>query len=358
MLQNFWRGKRVFITGHTGFKGGWLTLWLESLGAKVAGYSLAAPTQPSFFKIAGVENAAVSTIDDIRNLAALRGSMDEFAPEIVFHLAAQALVRPSYQDPVDTYSTNVMGTVNLLESIRHCPSVRSVVIVSSDKCYENREWVWGYREIDPMGGYDPYSNSKGCAELVTAAFRSSFFHPNEYQRHHVAIASARAGNVIGGGDWAQDRLMPDVVRAMVARQTVKIRNPGATRPWQHVLEPLSGYLSLATRLYQEGSHFTGGWNFGPRADDTMPVRNLVEHATRLWGKGASLEIANGNQPHEAAYLALDCSKARSLLDWRPRLRIETALAWTIDWYKTWQEGGDMRAISLAQISTYSETQPQ
>ena len=350
----FWRGKRVLVTGHTGFKGGWLTLWLESMGAEVSGYSLSPPTKPSFCVVTGIEDSIASTRGDVRNPTELKSSFVQSSPEIVFHLAAQSLVRPSYLDPVETYSTNVMGTVNVLEAVRHCPGVRSVVIVTSDKCYENREWDRGYREDEAMGGYDPYSNSKGCAELVTAAFRNSFFNPNTYSEHHVAVASGRAGNVIGGGDWAEDRLLPDIVRAIIADQPVKIRNPTATRPWQHVLEPLSGYLALAKCLYEEGPEFTGGWNFGPWDHDVKPVELVVEEVTRLWGDGARWEKDGLDHPHEARYLKLDCSKAHSLLDWRPKLRVETALAWTVDWYKAWRARKDMRALSLQQISTYSE----
>jgi CDP-glucose 4,6-dehydratase len=351
---NFWHGKRVLVTGHTGFKGGWLALWLESMGAKVSGYALAPPTEPSLCMVANIESSIASTRNDVRDLAALKHYLSQTSPEIVFHLAAQALVRTSYQDPVDTYSTNVMGTVNLLEAIRNRPGVKSVVIVTSDKCYENREWVWGYREDEAMGGYDPYSNSKGCAELVTAAFRNSFFNPGDYARHQVAIASGRAGNVIGGGDWANDRLLPDIVRAILAGQPVRIRNPAAIRPWQHVLEPLSGYLALAKHLYEGGPKFTGGWNFGPWDYDTKPVESIVEDVTRLWGDGANWERDGLDHPHEANHLKLDCSKAHSQLHWRPKLHIEAALGWTVQWYKAWRAGQDMRALSLQQISTYSE----
>ncbi len=349
----FWRGKRVLVTGHTGFKGGWLALWLQSMGAEVSGYSLPPPTQPSFCVVTGLEDSIASVRGDVRNPADLKSMFTQSSPEIVFHLAAQSLVRPSYMDPVDTYSTNVMGTVNVLEAIRNCPDVRSVVIVTSDKCYENREWDRGYREGDAMGGYDPYSNSKGCAELVTSAFRNSFFNPDAYSKHHVSLASGRAGNVIGGGDWAADRLLPDIIRAIVADQPVKIRNPGAIRPWQHVLEPLSGYLGLAQRLYEEGPRFTSGWNFGPADDDTSPVESIVSRITGLWGDGARWELDGGSHPHEARFLKLDCSKARSELGWQPRIRLDTALAWTVEWYKQWRAGKDMRTLSLNQISTYS-----
>ena len=350
---SFWRGKRVLITGHTGFKGGWLTLWLESMGATVSGYSLAPPTEPSLCVVAGIEDSIASIRGDIRHLLELNKLFAQSSPEIVFHLAAQALVRPSYLDPVETYSTNVMGSVNVLEAVRHCQEVRSVVIVTSDKCYENRGHDRGYREDEAMGGYDPYSNSKGCAELVTAAFRNSFFNPDAYSKHHVAVASGRAGNVIGGGDWAEDRLLPDIVRAIVADQPVKIRNPGAIRPWQHVLEPLSGYLILAQRLYEEGPRFSGGWNFGPADDDAKPVQSIVSQITALWGNGARWEMDGRSHPHEAKFLKLDCSKAHSELGWQPRIRLETALAWTVDWYRQWRAGKDMRELSLNQISTYS-----
>ena len=350
----FWRGKRVLITGHTGFKGGWLALWLESLGATVAGYSLAPPSDPNFCDVVRVEKNIAAIRSDVRDLKALRRCLTQANPEIIFHLAAQALVRPSYMDPVDTYSSNVMGTVNLLEAVRGATGVRAVVIVTSDKCYENRERSAGYKEGEPMGGYDPYSNSKGCAELVTAAFRNSFFNPDAYARHRVAVASGRAGNVIGGGDWARDRLIPDMIRAIVADQPLRIRSPNAIRPWQHVLEPLGGYLVLARRLYEDGPEFDGGWNFGPRDEDTKTVKEIVDEATRQWGDGARWEQDGGDQPHEALYLKLDCSKARTLLNWRPKLDVATALAWTVEWYKSWRSGADLRGLSLRQISNYSK----
>ena len=356
-MSTFWRGKRVLITGHTGFKGGWLTLWLEALGANVAGYSLAAPTEPSFCEVVGVEKSIFSVRNDIRDFASLVKCLVEFSPQIVLHLAAQSLVRPSYEDPVGTYATNVMGTVNILEAVRQCPSVRSVVIVTSDKCYENRERDQGYREDEAMGGYDPYSSSKGCAELVTASYRNSFFNENDYSRHQVSVASGRAGNVIGGGDWAKDRLVPDMIRAILAGQVVKIRNPNAVRPWQHVLEPLDGYLLLAKRIFEEGPKFSGGWNFGPLDSDTRKVQDIVGKLTQQWGDGARWEADKGNHPHEARFLKLDCSRAHALLGWRPRLDVDTALAWTTDWYKAWRSGKDMRALSLQQISDYSGLQP-
>ena len=353
---SFWRGKRVLVTGHTGFKGGWLAVWLESLGAKVAGYSLPAPTEPSFFEAAGVGKSVTTTFGDIRDLQSLRKCMLAVEPEVIIHLAAQALVRPSYEDPVGTYATNVMGTVNLLEVTRQVSSVRSVVIVTSDKCYENREREQGYREDEAMGGYDPYSNSKGCAELVTSAYTNSFFNPADYARHKVAVASGRAGNVIGGGDWAKDRLVPDMIRAIVAGQPVRIRNPNATRPWQHVLEPVGAYLLLAQRLFEEGPKFAGGWNFGPVEEDARNVQDVVAQITRQWGSEARWEADGGNHPHEAHFLKLDCARAHALLDWHPVLRVEQAIAWATDWYKAWRGGKDMRALSLQQISTYSGLQ--
>ncbi|MFN6935041.1 MAG: CDP-glucose 4,6-dehydratase, partial [Tsuneonella sp.] len=309
---SFWRGKRVFLTGHTGFKGSWMSLWLQQMGARLTGFALPAPTDPALFAVARVADGMTSIIGDIRDADALKSALLAADPEIVIHMAAQPLVRASYQDPVGTYATNVMGTVHLLEAVRAAPSVRAVCVVTTDKCYENREWVWGYREDEPMGGYDPYSNSKGCAELVTSAYRRSFF-----ADAGPAIASGRAGNVIGGGDWAADRLVPDILRAIVAGEPVMIRNPLATRPWQHVLEPLSGYLVLCQALWTRGDAVAGGWNFGPRDDDARPVQWIVERMCALWGEGASWERDGTVQPHEANYLKLDISKAHSGLGWQP-----------------------------------------
>lgn len=310
MNAAFWHGKRVFLTGHTGFKGGWLSLWLQQLGADVTGYALDAPTSPSLFEAASVARGMRSIIGDVRDGDAVKRAMAVARPDIVIHMAAQPLVRYSYVNPVETYSTNVMGVVNLLEAVRATPGVRAVVNVTSDKCYENREWPWGYRENEAMGGYDPYSNSKGCAELVTAGYRSSFFHADKYPEHGVALGSGRAGNVIGGGDWALDRLIPDMLRAIGAGEPVMIRNPHAIRPWQHVLEPLSGYLTLAEKLYTEGPVHAEGWNFGPYDTDAKPVEWIVERMTQEWGAGASWTLDGQDHPHEATYLKLDCSKAR------------------------------------------------
>ena len=348
----FWQGKRVLLTGHTGFKGSWLSLWLQAMGAEVTGYALAPPTNPSLFDIAKVELGMTSLIGDIRDLDKLQAVFAKHQPEIVIHMAAQPLVRYSYQNPVETYSTNVMGTVNVLEAVRNTLSVKAVVNVTTDKCYENREWVWGYRENEPMGGHDPYSNSKGCAELITAAYRNSYFHPEHYQEHGVAIASARAGNVIGGGDWAEDRLIPDIMRAITHNEAVNIRNPHAIRPWQHVLEPLLGYLVLAKKLYEEGSSYAEGWNFGPNDEDAQPVSWIVDQLIKTWGEGASWVLDSGDHPHEAHYLKLDCSKAKARLDWQPRWRLDETLDKIVTWHKAYQENDNMSEITLKQIVDY------
>ncbi len=352
MNTEFWRGKRVLLTGHTGFKGSWLSLWLQSMGAQVVGFALAPPTKPSLFEVAGIEQGMTSIISDIRDLAHLRQVFAEHQPEIVIHMAAQPLVRYSYIEPVETYSTNVMGVVNLLEAVRSTPSVKAVVNVTTDKCYENREWAWGYRENEAMGGYDPYSSSKGCAELVTAAYRNSYFHPAKYHEHGVAIASAKAGNVIGGGDWAEDRLIPDIMRAITEGRAVNIRNPQAIRPWQHVLEPLSGYLLLAQKLYEDGATYAEGWNFGPNDEDAKPVQWIVERLTQSWGEGASWLLDGGEHPHEAHYLKLDCSKAKGQLNWHPRWHLDEALVKIVDWHQAWRDEKDLREMTLRQISAY------
>ncbi len=348
----FWSGKRVLLTGHTGFKGSWMSLWLQAMGAQVVGYALAPPTNPSLFEVARVGQGMTSVHGDIRDLAALQAVFAKHRPEIVIHMAAQPLVRYSYQNPVETYSTNVMGTVNVLEAVRNTPGIKAVVNITTDKCYENREWVWGYRENEPMGGYDPYSNSKGCAELVSASYRSSFFNANSHAQHGVALATVRAGNVIGGGDWAQDRLIPDILAAFEQNKLVNIRNPHAIRPWQHVLEPLRGYLTLAERLFQQGSDFAEGWNFGPNDEDAKPVGWIVTQMAQLWGSEAQWQGDAGQHPHEATYLKLDISKARSRLDWRPALPLNDALKLIIDWSKQRQAGADMHALTLAQIHIY------
>ena len=347
VTPDFWAGRRVFVTGHTGFKGGWLCLWLQSMGAKVYGYALEAPTDPNIFNVAGVgQGMTESTIGDVRDLPALIEAMRAAQPEVVFHLAAQALVRFSYAAPAETYAVNVMGTVNVLEAVRATPSARAVVNVTTDKCYENREWLWGYREGEALGGHDPYSSSKACSELVTAAYRTSFLNAAG-----VAVASARAGNVIGGGDWALDRLLPDFLRALDAGATLHLRSPEAIRPWQHVLEPVSGYLMLAQRLFSDRKAFSEAWNFGPADEDARSVRWIVEHLIKARpGAGFTCEVIA--QPHEATHLRLDSSKARALLNWQPRWLLATALDKTLDWHTGWRRGQDMRAVTMAQIAEY------
>ncbi len=352
VTPDFWRGKRVFLTGHTGFKGSWLSLWLQSMGAHVQGYALPPPTQPALFEEAKVAQGMLSTVGDVRDLSHLTEAMRRFAPEIVLHMAAQPLVRLSYAQPVDTYATNVMGTVHLLEAARLTDSVRVVLNVTTDKCYENQEWHWGYREDEPMGGHDPYSNSKGCSELVTSAYRRSFM-----AERGIALASARAGNVMGGGDWAQDRLVPDILRALEKQQAVLIRNPHAIRPWQHVLEPLSGYLCLAQHLSASGQAFAQAWNFGPRDEDAQPVQWIVQRMTQAWSQGATWQVAQGDHPHEAHFLKLDISKARAELGWQPRWSLDTALQKITEWHQAWLAGRNVRELCLSQIAQYQESTP-
>jgi len=349
---DFWKEKKVFLTGHTGFKGSWLSLWLQQIGAEVTGFSLPPPTQPSLFELANVAKGMTSLIGDIRDVEKLSSALKESKAEIVFHLAAQPLVRLSYKTPVDTYSTNVMGTVNLLEAIRRSNVVRSAVIVTTDKCYENREWVWGYREDEPMGGHDPYSNSKGCAELVVSAYRRSFFSDPKGPQ----IASARAGNVIGGGDFAEDRLIPDIVRAALSKQKLTIRNPNATRPWQHVLEPLSGYLLLAERLYHEnGSSFAEGWNFGPIEADSLPVSKIVDLIFAEWGDAScQINFGTSSEMHEAQLLKLDISKAKKNLGWHPSLNIKESIALTSKWYHEFAMNKNLHEFTLAQIAQFKK----
>jgi CDP-glucose 4,6-dehydratase len=349
---SFWYGKKVFVTGHTGFKGSWLCLWLEQMGAVVRGYSLPPPTEPSLFDVANVREGLISEEGDIRDFFHLREALADFKPEIVFHMAAQPLVRLSYDEPIETYSTNVMGTVYVLEAIKQIGGVKAVINITSDKCYENREWVWGYREDEAMGGYDPYSNSKGCAELVASAYRNSFFNAAKYHEHGTALASVRAGNVIGGGDWAKDRLIPDILRSFENNQPVIIRNPHSIRPWQHVLEPLSGYLLVAQKLYTEGPAFAEGWNFGPNEMDATPVQSIVDTMVGLWGDEASWQLDGQDHPHEAHYLKLDCSKAKMRMEWHPRWDLNTTLSRIVDWHKAWLSGKDMRTYTLNEINDY------
>jgi len=350
-------GKKVLVTGHTGFKGSWLSLWLAELGAEVHGYALAPDTEPNLFETAKVESSLTShRIADIRDYAALKAALTEIRPDIVLHLAAQPLVRLSYREPRETYETNVMGTVNLLDAIRSVDSVRVCQIITSDKCYENHEWVYAYRENDAMGGFDPYSNSKGCAELVVSSYRQSFFHPDRIGEHGVSVASSRAGNVVGGGDWAEDRIIPDCIRALSAGNAIEIRNPFAIRPWQHVLEPLSGYLWLAAMQWLYPGRFEGGWNFGPTGAGNVDVRHIVEMAIESWGSGSwHAPQVKHDQLHEANYLKLDITKANSLLSWRPAGSVPEAIAESVGWYRAFHDGaGDMHAFTLKQIEAYVE----
>jgi len=350
--RSFWRGRRAFVTGHTGFKGSWLCLWLESLGAEVTGYALDPPTKPSLFEQAAVAESVRSVYGDIRDFERMKNAIAECRPEVVIHMAAQTVVRLGYQDPIETYTTNVIGTVHLFEALRQLRHQCAVVNVTSDKCYANREWIWGYREDEPMGGRDPYSSSKGCAELVTAAYRESFFPAASVQSHGLAIATARAGNVIGGGDWTQDQLIPDLIRAFLGNQTCLIRNPSAIRPWQFVLEPLRGYLMLAERLGGDASKFSSGWNFGPADSDARPVSWIADQLARLWGTGASWDHDGGLHPHEDHFLKLDASKARTYLSWHPLLPLSEALGWTVEWYRVFEAGNDLRCLTREQIARY------
>jgi CDP-glucose 4,6-dehydratase len=347
LRPGFWQGRRVLLTGHTGFKGSWLSLWLQSLGAKLRGVALVPPTSPSLFEEAHVAADMEHRIADIRDSAAVQSQLLEFRPEIVIHLAAQPLVRLSYLQPIETYATNVMGTVHVLEAARHAGSVRAIVNITTDKCYENVEREAGYREDEPMGGHDPYSSSKGCAELLSGAWRRSFL-----RDAGIAMATARAGNVIGGGDWAADRLVPDILRALESTQPVLIRNPDAIRPWQHVLEPLFGYLLLAERLFEQGQAYAEGWNFGPFDADARPVRWIVERLCKAWDGDTRWSLQPGQHPHEAGYLRLDISKARQRLQWTPRWDLEAALVHIAQWHRAWRQGEDMRAVCINQISEY------
>lgn len=347
--KSFWESKKVFLTGHTGFKGSWISLWLQSMGAIVKGYSLEPNTKPNLFTEANVEENMESEFGDIRDLKKISKSMFDFNPDVLIHMAAQPLVRLSYQEPVDTYTTNVIGTVNVLEAARSCSNLKAIVSVTTDKCYENNEWDWGYRENEPMGGHDPYSSSKGCAELVTSAYRRSFFNSEE----SASLASARAGNVIGGGDWADDRLIPDILNAFEKSEPVVIRNPLSTRPWQHVLEPLSGYLVLAEELYINGDNFAEGWNFGPKDEGCKPVNWILDKMVANWGVGASWELDKNNNPHEAGFLKLDCSKAANRLKWQPKWSLQETLELIIDWHQVYLKKEDVKVQCLNEIKKYS-----
>ena len=349
---SFWLNRRVFLTGHTGFKGSWLTLMLSRLNATATGYALAAPPVPNLFEVAGVASHITHCIGDVANLDALAASMDAASPEIVIHMAAQPLVKAGYSDPVGTYRTNVMGTVNVLEACRHIPSVRAIVIVTTDKCYENRNWIWGYRETDRLGGHDPYSNSKACAELATAAFRDSYFALARPDGSAVSVVSVRAGNVIGGGDFAADRIVPDAMRAFATGQTLHVRSPAAVRPWQHVLDPLGGYLMLAERAFNDGAATAGGWNFGPAAGEERPVEAVVTGLCDGWGGSARWSRDRAAHAHEAHQLRLDSSKARERLGWLPFYDFEAMIDATLAWYRPFADGADMRALTLAQVDQY------
>jgi CDP-glucose 4,6-dehydratase len=347
---NFWKGKKVYLTGHTGFKGSWLSLWLQNMGAIVKGYSLDVNTEPALFIEANVAAGMESEIGDIRDLEQITKSMVSFNPDILIHMAAQPLVRLSYKEPIDTYTTNVIGTVNVLEVARKCINLKAIVAVTSDKCYENKEREQGYIESEPMGGHDPYSSSKGCAELVTSAYRRSFFN----SENSASLASARAGNVIGGGDWAEDRLIPDILRAFEKSEPVVIRNPLSTRPWQHVLEPLSGYLVLAQELFLNGDNFVEGWNFGPKDEDCKPVSWILDQMVSNWGNNASWILDKKNNPHEAVFLKLDCSKAANRLKWNPKWNLQLTLKSIVDWHQLYRNGGDIKKQCLKEINAYTK----
>ncbi len=350
--RTFWKGRHVLLTGHTGFKGSWLSLWLDALGADVTGYALDPPTKPSLFEEAEVAGTVRSICADVRDFPRLKAAVAECRPEVVFHLAAQSVVRRGYEDPIETYSSNVMGTVHLLEALRQLKRPCVVVNVTSDKCYANREWIWGYREDEPMGGRDPYSNSKGCAELVTTAYRESFFPPASFEHHRVALASARAGNAIGGGDWTCNQLIPDLIRAFLADQPCLIRNPSSTRPWQFVLEPLRGYLMLAERLTEDASHFSSGWNFGPADEDAKPVSWIADELARRWDRHASWNRDAAMHLSEARSLKLDASKAKACLGWHPVLPLNLALGWIVEWYRAFQAGANLQHFTRTQIEQY------
>lgn len=353
MNASFWKNKKILLTGHTGFKGSWLSLWLQHMDAKVVGFSKFVPTKPSLFELAKVSDKMISIVGDICDLNQIKHTIEKYNPEIIIHMAAQSLVRRSYENPLETYSTNVLGTANLFEAVRVMGKPCVIINVTSDKCYENKDNITSFKEDDPMGGYDPYSSSKGCAELVTSSFRNSFFNLSRYDEHKIAVASVRAGNVIGGGDWAEDRLIPDIIRGIIENHPVNIRNPDAERPWQFVLEPLAGYLLLAEKLLIDGRKYSGAWNFGPNISDIKPVSWVVQKFANLWNDEIKFEMRHSDQLHEAKHLSLDCTKAKTKLDWTPKTDIETAIKLTVEWYKQYFTGKDLRRFTEEQIKQFS-----
>lgn len=352
MNRSFWQGRRVFLTGHTGFKGSWLSLWLHDLRARVGGFALAPNTEPNLFELCKIGDLVEDRRGDIRNREALHEAVSRFQPEVVIHMAAQPLVRKSYADPLETFETNMMGTAHLLESLRTVKSVRSIVVVTTDKCYENQESKRGYRESDPLGGYDPYSSSKAGTELIANAYRSSFFNPQDYANHKVTIATARAGNVIGGGDWSAERLIPDLLRSIIHSEPLELRNPNSSRPWQHVLEPLHGYLLLAEKLFEHGPTFSGAWNFGPNLGDHIRVEDVITLLQSELATSVPVTKAKGPQPHETNLLRLDSSKARENLDWEPQLSVKESLKLTAQWVRLYLENANMRMVTRGQIGDF------
>tara|TARA_Y100000782_G_scaffold6827_1_gene8343 strand:+ start:125 stop:1195 length:1071 start_codon:yes stop_codon:yes gene_type:complete len=355
MDSNFWKNKKVLLTGHTGFKGSWLSLWLQKLGVDLVGFSKSIPTKPSLFELADVEKNMTSIMGDITHIERITDVVKQHNPEIIIHMAAQSLVHKSYDQPLETFSTNIMGTVNLLEAIRNTSKKCVIINVTSDKCYENQELSRGYKENDPMGGYDPYSSSKGCAELITSSFRDSFFKNSNDKDYDISLASVRAGNVIGGGDWADNRIMPDIMRGILNKKIIKIRNPTAVRPWQHVLEPLRGYLELAEKLYNYKSEYTESWNFGPDDDDVKPVSWIVNKVVEMWGEDVQVDFDDDrlDYKHETSFLRLDCSKAKSKLKWNPKIKLEEGLKLTVNWYKQYEQTKELREFTENQIEEYA-----
>ena len=355
MLESFWRGKTVLVTGHTGFKGGWLSFWLHNLGANVIGYSLSPNTEPNLYSTVNIESCVSTEFGDVRNLDNLTACISEKRPEIVFHMAAQPLVRLSYKEPLETFSTNITGTINVLEAVRRTQTVKVVVNITSDKCYENKEWVWGYREHEPLGGHDPYSSSKACAEIITAAYQKSYFQTHDAGAYMPAIATARAGNVIGGGDWSEDRLVPDIIKSIMSKEDILLRNPSAIRPWQHVLEPLYGYMLLAERLWENNDKYCGAWNFGPSEGNVRTVEWIVSRLIDLWGSQTAWKCESHNNPHEAMCLKLDSSKAFEYLGWKQRMSMDETLMAVVEWYRSYGNGKSVQEIMMKQIDTYMGT---